>query len=338
MLSLAIVVQPNYDQVLRDSGMDAMTCSITTQDTSSAPSLTGTVFDIKRFALHDGPGIRTTVFFKGCPLTCFWCHNPESQAFEPQLVVDADLCIACQHCASPCPTGAAQPAKLLPHDSSEDCSACGRCISSCSAGARSIIGDRRDIGWLLQEVLSDSVFYDDFTGGVTLSGGEPLAQPELAMRLLKACSDEKIHTAVDTCGYVEPDILLAAAEFTDLFLYDLKHMDDDKHQAITGRSNQLILENARRLDAFGADLRIRIPLIPGVNDDASNLLKTGQFISSLESVRAVHILPFHQGGEKKRSQLGVTTAHQLQPASQESVVRKAELLRPLLSVPVTIGG
>ncbi|MFC2095864.1 glycyl-radical enzyme activating protein [Candidatus Bipolaricaulota bacterium] len=310
---------------------------MTEYSSTNTRQVTGTVYDIKRFAIHDGPGIRTTVFLKGCPLACSWCHNPESQAFEPQLLVDEDRCIGCGTCVAVCKQGAIRLSQGIAQTSPEICVACGACAVACTQHLRRAVGECYSVPQLLKIIEADSIFYSD-TGGVTLSGGEPLAQPELAIPLLQTCSERRVHTAVDTCGYVESDVLRSAAEFADLFLFDLKHMDDKRHRAATGESNQLILDNTRRLDELGASMWIRIPLIPGFNDDMEHLMAMCRFIVPLRGVLAVQLLPYHRGGEGKREQLGLPGSVHLEPHSPESLERILGALRRNLKVPVSVGG
>jgi len=302
-------------------------------------SSTGILFDVKRFALHDGPGIRTTVFFKGCPLSCSWCHNPESQSRGPELMSWEERCIGCGACVSVCPVGA-----ILMRDGSawtdrDRCTACGTCAAACPADARVIAGETWAVSRLLGEIEKDLLFYDESGGGVTLSGGEPLAQASFAASVLAACQERRIHTAVDTCGYAEWEDLQRIARVTDLFLYDVKHADDGRHRELTGVSNERILENLRRLNGEGCTLWIRVPIIPGLNDTREELVALGGIVAGLESVEALHLLPFHRGGEGKLEQLGRPS----RPLSTERNPRAAadaaaQILRAAVGVPVYVGG
>jgi pyruvate formate lyase activating enzyme len=302
-------------------------------------SSSGILFDVKRFALHDGPGIRTTVFFKGCPLSCSWCHNPESQSRGPELMSWEGRCIGCGACVSVCPVGA-----ILMRDGSawtdrDRCTACGTCAAACPADARAIVGETWSVSRLLGEIEKDLLFYDESGGGVTLSGGEPLAQASFAASVLAACQERRIHTAVDTCGYAEWEDLQRIARVTDLFLYDVKHADNGRHRELTGVSNERILENLRRLSGEGCTLWIRVPIIPGLNDTQEELVALGGVVAGLESVEALHLLPFHRGGEGKLEQLGRPS----RPLSTERDARAAadaaaQILRAAVGVPVYVGG
>ncbi len=313
-------------------------CSNTERKRQDVAIPPGTVFDIKRFAIHDGPGIRTTVFFKSCPLSCFWCHNPESQSPEPELLVDQDRCRQCSTCVDACPVGAICFEGGSVITDREVCTGCGTCVTACPCGARTIAGEEQSIERLLRVIESDVVFYDESGGGVTLSGGEPLYQPEAALALLSACKERRIHTAIDTCGYVAESILRAAAAVADLFLYDIKLMDDVRHRAATGVSNVPILKNARLLDSLGSRIWVRIPLIPGINDDEANLAATAQFVASLSRVEAVQVLPYHRGGERKRQRLGQNNKTSMMPPEPAAIDRAVWILRSQLDIPMTIGG
>ncbi len=254
---------------------------------------TGIIFDIKRYAIHDGPGIRTTVFLKGCPLACRWCHNPEGIQSAPFLTYQKGRCIRCAECVANCPEQAIclEPEGIVPSES--PCTNCFTCTEICPSEARERVGRKLTARELLSEIQKDIPFYDTSGGGVTFSGGEPLMQAEFLIELLKLCGNEHIHRAVDTSGYAGSEALMSVAEHTDLFLYDLKMMDPDKHEKYTGVSNHLILDNLMQLARKRIDLIIRIPLIPGVNDDAENLDRIGLFMNRLANVGKVHILPYH---------------------------------------------
>ncbi len=228
---------------------------------------TGQIFNVMRFSTHDGPGIRTTVFLKGCPLSCWWCHNPENWQHVPSEVYIADRCIDCGICIEACPNQAlARTPQGITADPAR-CTHCGRCVDACPSEARERTGWPVTVPELVSTIERDIPFYEQSKGGVTFSGGEPLCQAEFLMAMLKACGQLEIHRAVDTCGYAASDLLLQVARFTDLFLFDLKALDPVTHRAETGVDNAGILANLKQLSGSGADIVIRIPLIPGVNDD-----------------------------------------------------------------------
>ncbi|MHB1394899.1 MAG: glycyl-radical enzyme activating protein [Clostridia bacterium] len=256
----------------------------------------GRIFNVQRYSIHDGPGIRTTVFLKGCPLSCIWCHNPESQAFGPELMLYSKRCISCGKCVEVCKNGA-----LLDRDK---CTSCGSCAEACYAKARENVGELVTVQQVITQIDKDSIFYDESAGGVTFSGGEPLSQPEFLLELLRQCKKREYHTAVDTSGYGSPESIEAISGMTDLFLYDLKLMDDDKHIKYTGVSNKLILENLKTISQLGNKIFIRIPLIPGINDDESNIKATAEVVQSIPGIEQVNILPYHSIAADKYNRLG----------------------------------
>lgn len=269
----------------------------------AAGARTGIIFDVKRYAIHDGPGIRTTVFLKGCPLSCPWCHNPEGIRGEPELSVKPNRCIACGACVAACPQGAIvlQAGRCVTDPAR--CDLCGRCVEACPSGAREILGRRVGVEDVLAEVEKDVIFYDDSGGGVTFSGGEPLAQPDFLRELLIACAARAIHSAVDTTCHAPWPVLASIAEHAGLFLCDVKHADSAVHERLTGVGNELILANLRKLARLGKPIIVRMPVIPGVNDDEANVCATGEIIRSLEGVQRVDLLAYNEAGKGKLAQL-----------------------------------
>jgi pyruvate formate lyase activating enzyme len=264
----------------------------------------GLLFDIRRYSVNDGPGIRTTVFFKGCPLSCWWCHNPEGRSQKPNLILFKDRCLSCGDCLGVCPHGA------IIHDDGairtlpSVCRACGTCVEACPGDARQLAGHWMTVSAVVREIEKDVVFYDESGGGVTLSGGEPLAQPRFVDALLDACVKRHIHTAVDTCGFVERDLLLDLSEKVDLFLYDLKLLDPVKHQKYAGVSNDSILENLEALARRKKSIVVRFPVIPGINDGAEDICLMAAFLSDLGLLR-IDLLPYHRIGLEKYRRLGM---------------------------------
>jgi pyruvate formate lyase activating enzyme len=261
-----------------------------------------TIFNIMRFATHDGPGIRTAVFFKGCPLSCSWCHNPESQSYLPERLYFEERCRHCLDCASECPQHAIHEVDGM-ICTSDACTMCGHCAEVCMAEARQIAGRRFTLAELLAEVEKDLVFYDDSGGGVTLTGGEPASQPGFAAEFLYACRERGIRTAIETCGFAQPETFLKIALAADLVLFDLKLVDRQKHEVHTGVRNDLIRLNLEALVAYGHPVTVRIPVVPGINDTAEDI---AQFAAYLGDVRpqAVELLPYHGIGAGKYRRLG----------------------------------
>lgn len=263
---------------------------------------TGIVYDIQGFSVQDGPGIRTTVFLKGCPLRCPWCHSPESQRFDIQLSWRMRKCIGlevCGSCLDVCPCDAISPGEPLAVDWAK-CDDCGACAEACPSGALSMWGERYTVAQVMERVTRDRPFFERSGGGVTVSGGEPLAQPAFTQALLAACKRAGIHTALDTTGFAPWQTVEQVLPFVDLFLLDLKHMDDALHQAAVGVSNARILENARRIAAGGGRIQIRVPVIPQFNDSPEHLRGLGAFVARLgDAVTLVQMLPYHALGVPK---------------------------------------
>ncbi len=263
---------------------------------------TGLVSIIERFAVRDGPGIRVAVFLKGCPLRCWWCHNPETQHTTPELLLRDDRCIVCGSCVEACEHEAIGPAEAAFATNRSRCASCGDCTDLCPTGARALVGTRITAPELLREIDKDRVFMEQSGGGVTFSGGEPLMQPQFLDEALRACRAAGLHTAVETSGYA-PWSATAVVLRADLVLFDLKAFNDDVHHRVTGVSNQRILDNFRRLARDHPAVRPRIPLIPGVNDDEANIEALGRIIASV-GLREVDLLPYHTTGKAKSEQLG----------------------------------
>ena len=259
-----------------------------------------TIFDIKRFAVHDGDGIRTTVFFKGCPLKCVWCHNPEGISYMPQLAYYENKCVSCGECVEICPQKAHGIENGRHSFDRNKCILCGECEKMCLGEALKLYGKEMTIDELMPLLLEDKDFYTTSGGGVTLSGGECLMHSEFCCELLKKLKENGIHTAVDTCGFVLRTAIDKVMPYTDIFLYDLKAYDEDVHIKCTGQSNKLILDNLKYIDGCGKHTEIRIPYVPNYNDE--QIEKIGEFLSTFKNVVKVRILPYHNyAGSKYKS-------------------------------------
>ncbi|NQT85639.1 glycyl-radical enzyme activating protein [bacterium] len=295
----------------------------------------GIIFNIKRYAIHDGPGIRTTVFLKGCPLRCVWCHNPESIATAREHMFRAQRCLRCDQCVDACPTGALEAVGSVDIGR---CTLCGACSDACPSRALELMGRQVTVAEVMDEVERDIVFYDRSGGGATLSGGEPLLQPEFATALLAACRERGIHTALDTTCFAPWATIEAVRPHVCLFLCDVKHMDSAEHQRLTGVPNETILDNIRRLAAIGENVILRVPLIPGANDSSGNITATGAFAVSLRTVEHVHLLPYNEGGRAKAERLaGTGDVPDFERPSAEDLATAADRLRTL-GLTVRTGG
>lgn len=305
----------------------------------SISSITGAIFAIKRYGLHDGPDLRVTVFLKGCPLSCLWCHNPEGMRFGTEIHTQPSKCVGCGDCVPACPKNALRvgQAKIIVRDPLT-CTACGTCAEVCPALAQEAVGQTRSVTAVVAEIAKDAPFFEGTQGGVTFSGGEPLAQPEFLEALLRACGRHGWHRAVDTSGQAPWDVLARVAPLTELFLFDLKHMDAAQHRRATGVDNSLILDNALRLARLGATIQFRLPLIPGINDDDSNIEATGRFAATLPGVVGIDLLPYHATAKGKYTKLGLPYPGDAIPPSEPDQVSRAAQLLQTCGLSVRIGG
>jgi pyruvate formate lyase activating enzyme len=271
---------------------------------------TGRVFNIQRYSIHDGAGIRTLVFLKGCPLRCLWCSNPESQSSEPELGFIESRCVGAETCGAPCISACPIEAVLLnnqgkPIIDRQRCDACGMCAEACNKDALKVVGREMGVDEVMVEVEKDRAFYRRSGGGVTLGGGEPLAQYRFAAELLKAAHEAYLHTAVETCGHAPWRHFETVLEHADLLQFDLKHMDPLRHRELTGQSNELIIENLKRVLSVKSseDVIIRVPVIPGYTDSVENISETAEFVAGL-GFSQVELIPYHKLGVSKYAQYG----------------------------------
>ena len=289
--------------------------------------ITGILLDTKRFAVHDGPGIRTAFFTKGCPLKCLWCHNPESISKRPETGFYPHLCRQCGRCAGLCPAGAhlmAQEGHLF---KKEHCLKCGQCETECPGNAMKLYGREMSAAEALALALEDRDFYEESGGGVTVSGGEPLLQKEFVFELFKALKAEGIHTALDTCAFVPQSVLAEMLSVTDLFLVDFKHSDSFKHRQLTGVPNEMIKSNLKFLSDCKVPIEIRIPFVPGCNSDAENMEAAGAFLGTLR-VGKVKLLPYHALARNKYAALQMEdTMPRAETPSEEEMAQALEILK-----------
>jgi glycyl-radical enzyme activating protein len=267
-------------------------------------ALRGLVFDIQRFAIHDGPGIRTTVFLKGCPLTCLWCHNPESRETQPEIFFTPEKCVGCLFCVRACERkGHRMEGGKHEYDRTA-CVRCGKCTRECYAGALEVVGKEMTVRQVTDEVVRDRVFYENSGGGLTVSGGEPLRQFAFTQGLLLAAKASGLHTCLETSGCGAAEELAALTGCVDLFLYDVKETDPARHRECTGVASQPLLENLEALDRAGARLILRCPIIPGLNDRAEHFEALGRLAERLRRVESLEVLPYHPLGISKNRRLG----------------------------------
>ncbi len=266
----------------------------------------GIVFDVQRYAIFDGPGIRTCIFFKGCPLHCRWCHNPESQRPVREVAHSSLKCTGCGNCVKACPNNALSISKKGLHRNSSVCNDCGECAAACPAGAMEYIGTAMTSGEVVDGALEDIAFFEESKGGVTISGGEPTAQKEFLLATLKKFRQQGIHTAIETCGFFSADTIAELGAVTDLFLFDIKQIDPTKHEEATGVAPDLILSNFRTIVAdYGSEKIIpRIPLIPGFNTDTDSITRIATFLQNAGYSGVVHVMPYNNLSKHKYEKLG----------------------------------
>lgn len=296
----------------------------------------GTVFNIQRFSTSDGPGIRTVVFLKGCPLSCIWCHNPESHKTGVEIFYNNDRCVGCRACESICPAGNHKFDDSTHFYNRTDCTSCGKCTDICLSGALECCGELKTVQEILSTVLKDRPFYEESDGGVTLSGGEPLSQFDFSLSLLKLAKAEGLHTAIETCGFTEKD-LTEISRYVDLWLFDIKLLNESEHIKYTGVSNKTILKNLRLLDSMGASIILRCPIIPDINLNNEHFTELKRLALSLKNVKELHLEPYHPLGQSKSQLLGTVQGYKNDSFLDSSeLVPFADMLKKDIGIPVII--
>ena len=297
----------------------------------------GCITEIQKFSVHDGPGIRTLVFLKGCPLNCLWCQNPETKCPDSEMRYDAGKCIGCNVCIEECPQKAIslKGKKLL--TDKKLCNVCGKCAEKCYAGAREIVGKMYSVSEVFDVVAKDKVFYKNSGGGITLSGGEPLLQWQFSTALLKKCKENNINTAVETCGFAKWENFEKVLKFTDFLLYDIKVIDPGIHKEYTGQSNELIISNLKKASKVNSKIIIRFPLIPNVNDDEDNLKATAKLAKKVSAIE-LHLLPYHEVGISKYKTLDIKYLLKNTAIPSNEEVNRVKAILEKEGVEVIIGG
>lgn len=261
------------------------------------------VFNIQKYSIHDGEGIRTTVFFKGCPMTCKWCHNPESQSYRPSILQNIEKCTSCKKCMELCPEGAITYEAGKIKTAEDKCTLCEKCADACLNNAREIVGKKYTLDEIMKEIGKDKLFYEQSGGGITLSGGEIMTQDmDYIMSILKKCHRLGYRVNIDTCGHAKFENFEKLLPYVDTFLYDIKHMDNDIHRTLTGVDNEFVLGNLRKLSEKGAKINIRMPLVEGINSSDEHIDKVIDFLKDLKILK-VNLLPYHNTGKSKYERL-----------------------------------
>lgn len=307
-------------------------------DSSQSSNNKRIVLSITRMTIHNGPGVRTLILFKGCPLRCVWCSTPESQNAEPELAVEPEKCTRCGECVSVCPVGAISLIEETVALDRGRCDMCGACAKVCSPQAITVLGHDMTVPQLLREVEKDAVFYKHSQGGVTLSGGEVLLQPEFTRALAQTCKEKGIGVGVDTCGHVPWSNIEQVLPYVDYFLWDVKAMDPERHRELTGVSNDLILRNARVVAERGIPLYLRLPVIPGCNDSEENFRAACEFVSTLSSAVEVSLLPLHHLGRARYAKLNRLYPMTDVPLIPDEVMRDIKRLVESYGLNCSIGG
>ena len=265
---------------------------------------TATVFNTQRFSTHDGPGIRTVIFFKGCPLKCLWCANPESQLYLSELEVIAGNCIGCGACQKACLSGAISFNEAGIQIDRTKCQRCGICAKECYSKTLKYVGEEMTVKQVVDEIRKDEVFYKNSGGGVTFSGGEPLAQGDFCLEVLEQCKPYRIHSVMETCGFGDKEIFIKLAKELDLIFFDIKHSNSKIHKKLTGVPNEIILDNLRSIQSYASEIIVRTPIIPGLNDDKENIVNTAKLCTEIGPIKRWELLPFHNLGEHKYEAIG----------------------------------